>query len=103
MKRVKRRYLALQLEMDDVPSDKELMDTFWGAVARLYGEVGASLTSMALINFDISRKIAVIRTSLDTLDIVRASIACITNVTGKTASVHILAISGTIKALLKQL
>jgi RNase P/RNase MRP subunit POP5 len=72
-------------------------------VTRLYGEVGASLTSMALINFDVSCKVAIIRTSLETLDITRASIACITNVTDKAASVHILAISGTIKALLKQL
>lgn len=102
MKRVKRRYLALQLEMDGVPSEKELMDAVWGSVARLYGEVGASLTSLALINFDVSCKIAVIRTSLETLEAVRSSLACITNVTGKDASVYVLAVSGTIKALLKQ-
>ncbi|MDR0460586.1 MAG: hypothetical protein LBH62_04005 [Nitrososphaerota archaeon] len=102
MKRVKRRYLALQLEMDSVPSEKELMDAIWGSVTRLYGEVGASLTSMALINFDVSCKIVVVRTSLETLDAVRASLTCITNVTGKVASVHVLAVSGTIKALLKR-
>lgn len=102
MKRVKRRYLALHLEMDGVPSEKELMDALWGAVVKLYGEVGASLTSMALINFDASCKIAVIRTSLETLEIVRASLACITNMTGMVVSVHVLAVSGTIKALLKQ-
>jgi len=102
VKRVKRRYLALQLEMDSVPSEKELMDAIWGSVTRLYGEVGASLTSMALINFDVSCKIVVVRTSLETLGAVRASLACITNVTGKVASVHVLAVSGTIKALFKR-
>ncbi|MCL2691055.1 MAG: Rpp14/Pop5 family protein [Candidatus Bathyarchaeota archaeon] len=101
MKRVKRRYLALQVEMEGVPSEKELMDAIWGSVTRLYGEVGASLTSMALINFDVSCKIVVVRTSLETLDFVRASLACIIRVAGMPASVHVLAVSGTIKALLK--
>jgi ribonuclease P/MRP protein subunit POP5 len=103
MKRVKRRYLALQLEMEGVPGEKELMDALWGSVARLYGEVGASLTSMALTRFDVSRNVAVVRTSLETLDIVRASFACITSVAGKEASVHVLAVSGTIKALFEKL
>ena len=102
MKRVKRRYLALHLEMTDVPSEKELMDAIWSSVTRLYGEVGASLTSMALINFDASCKVAVIRTSLEALDSVRTSLACINSIAGKMCSVHVLAISGTIKALSKK-
>ncbi|MCL2134371.1 MAG: Rpp14/Pop5 family protein [Candidatus Bathyarchaeota archaeon] len=103
MKRVKRRYLALQLEMDGVPSEKELLDVFWGSVVRFYGEVGASLTSMALISFDVSCKIVVVRVSLEALDSFRSSLACITNVAGKSASVHVLAVSGTIKALFAKL
>ena len=99
MKRVKRRYLALQLEMEGIPSEKELLDAVWGSVAQLYGEVGASLTSLALITLDVERKVAVIRTSLATLDNVRASLACITSVAGRAAAVHVLAVSGTIKAL----
>jgi ribonuclease P/MRP protein subunit POP5 len=102
LKRVKRRYLAVQLEIDGVPSEKELMDAVWGSVVRFYGEVGASLTRMALINFDTSCKIAVVRTTLEMLDPVRASLVCITNVAGKVASVHVLAVSGTIKALFKK-
>jgi RNase P/RNase MRP subunit POP5 len=100
---VKRRYLALQLELDDVFSEKDFMDAVWGSVTRFYGETGASLTSMALIDFDASRKIVVIRTSLETLDCVRASLACITCVAGKEAAVHVLAVSGTIKALFEKL
>jgi RNase P/RNase MRP subunit POP5 len=102
VKRVKRRYLALQLEMDGVPCEKELMDALWGSVARLYGEVGASLTSMALISLDVERKVAVVRTSLETLCAVRASLACVTSVAGKDAAVHVLAVSGTIKALFEK-
>jgi len=99
LKRVKRRYLALQLDSDGVPSRKEVMDALWGAVAKLYGEHGSSLTSLALIDYDAERKTAVVRTSLATVDLVRASLATITSVAGVDAAVHVLAVSGTIKAL----
>lgn len=99
MKRVKRRYLALKLESEGIPSDREFMDAVWGSVTKLYGEVGASLTGLALINFDGKRKIFVVRTSLASLPMVRASLAAVTGVAGKVASMHVLAVSGTLKAL----
>ena len=99
MKRVKRRYLAVQLECESLPSEREFMDTVWAAVTKLYGEVGASLTGLALISFDGERKIFVIRSSLVSLPVVRASLATVTGVSGKVASMHVLAVSGTLKAL----
>jgi ribonuclease P/MRP protein subunit POP5 len=99
LKRVKRRYLAVQLECESLPSEREFMDTVWAAVTKLYGEVGASLTGLALINFDGARKIFVIRSSLLSLSVVRASLASVTGVSGKAASMHVLAVSGTLKAL----
>ena len=102
MKRVKRRYLALQIESDGTPSRKEFLDAVWNVVARLYGEYGASQTGLALIDYNVEKKTAVIRTSLTTLDLVRASLATITSVAGGEAAVHVLAVSGTIKALYKK-
>ena len=99
MKRVKRRYLALQLECEGLPTEREFMDAVWGAVTKLYGEVGASLTGLALINFDGERKIFVVRTSLASLPSVRTSLAAVTAVAGKGAAMHVLAVSGTLKAL----
>lgn len=99
MKRIKRRYLALRLESEATPSERELMDAIWAAITKLYGEVGASQTSLALINLDVERKLFVIRTSLATLPFVRASLATITSVGGKEAVVHVLGVSGTLKAL----
>ena len=95
MKRIKRRYLALQLDSDGLPSRKQFMEAVWGAVTKLYGEHGASLTSLALIEYDLERKTAVLRTSLATLDLVNS-------VAGSEATVHVMAISGTIKALHKK-
>ena len=102
MKRVKRRYLTLQLDSDGLPTGKEFIDAVWSAVTKLYGEHGASLTSLSLIDYDMEKKTAVIRTSLATLNMTRASIAAITSVAGKEAAVHVIAVSGTIKALKKK-
>ena len=99
MKHVKRRYLALQLDCDCLPTEREFIDAVWAAVTKLYGEVGASLTGLALINYDGERKIFVVRGSLASLPMLRASLATVTVVAGKAASVHVLAISGTLRAL----
>ncbi len=82
-----------------MPGEREFIDAVWGSVTRLYGEVGASMTGLALIGFDVERKIAVVRVSLVTLPMARASLAAITSLVGREASVHVLAVSGTIKAL----
>jgi ribonuclease P/MRP protein subunit POP5 len=99
LKRVKRRYIAVHLECDDLPSEREFMDAVWASVTKLYGEVGASLTGLSLINFDGERKIFVIRSSLVSLSMVRASLATVTTVTGKVASLNVLSVSGMLKAL----
>ena len=103
MKRLKRRYLALQLDMPEVPSEKEFMDAIWGALTQIYGEYGASLANLALINLDEEQKLAVVRVNLTVVNNFRAAIATITSIAGKDAAVHVLAVSGTIKALSKQL
>ena len=99
MKRIKRRYLAMQLECEGTPTERELLDAVWASVTRLYGEVGASLTGLALIDFDVEHKIAVVRCSLASLPSVRASLAALTHVADREATMHVLAVSGTIKAL----
>jgi len=99
LKRVKRRYLFLQLECDSVPAEREFVDAVWASVTKLYGEVGASLTGLALINFDAERKVAVLRVTLATLSMMRASLAAITSIAGKEAAVNVVGVSGTLKAL----
>ncbi len=99
MKRTKRRYLALQIDSDRMPTEKEFMDAVWSAIVKFYGEYGASLTGLALIDFNMEKKTAVIRTSLATLEMVRTSLASITFLANWELAVHVVRVSGTIKAL----
>jgi RNase P/RNase MRP subunit POP5 len=91
--------LALRLDVECVPGEREFLDAVWAAVTRLFGEYGASLTSLALISYDAERKFAVIRANLVALDNVRAALATVASLGGKAAAVHVVAVSGTIKAL----
>jgi RNase P/RNase MRP subunit POP5 len=99
VKRTKRRYLAVQVECEGIPSERDLMDAIWGSLTRLYGEAGASLANLALISFDVERKLAVIRVGLVVLPQFRASLAAVTSIAGVPAALHVLSVSGTIKAL----
>ena len=99
MKRVKRRYLALRVECEALPAEREFIDAIWATVTQLYGEVGASQTGLSVIDVDVERKVAVIRVSLSALNLVRASLAAITSIAGKEASVQVASVSGTLKAL----
>jgi ribonuclease P/MRP protein subunit POP5 len=99
LKRSKRRYLALKLECDFLPSEREFMDAIWASVTCLFGEVGASLSGLRLIDVDVQRKIFVVRVLLAYLSPFRASVAAVTKVAGKDASINVLAVSGTLKAL----
>jgi RNase P/RNase MRP subunit POP5 len=100
MKRQKRRYLALRLDVDFAPCEKDFLDAVWGSVTRLFGEVGASLAGLALIRYDVDAKEAVLRVNLMAVDSIRAALTAITTLGGKAAAVHVVAVSGTIRALL---
>jgi RNase P/RNase MRP subunit POP5 len=99
LKRLKRRYLALKFDSDFTPSDREVIDTFWNAVTKLYGEVGASMANLVLIDYDAEQKRAILRCNLSTISEVRTALATVIRINDKAAAVHVLAVSGTIKAL----
>lgn len=99
LKRVKRRYLALDVDSTETFDSKKLMDTFWAAITKLYGEYGASRSGLTFIDYNSERRFIIIRVANAAIDMVRASLASITKIDNKPVAVHILAISGTIKAL----
>lgn len=99
LKRVKRRYLALKIVSVEACDSKELMDVIWGAVVKLYGEYGASRTGLALIDYNMEERFAVLRAANAAIDMVRAALASITRIRDRSVAIHVLMVSGTIKAL----
>jgi RNase P/RNase MRP subunit POP5 len=99
LKRVKRRYLALQLEFDGSLNESEFMSTLWTSIVKLFGEYGASLTNLSLIDYREDLRIAIIRVNLVALDIIRASVASVTSLANKPIVLNVVVASGTLKGL----
>lgn len=99
LKKTKRRYLAVNIEFEGNLEPKQLMDTVWNAITKLYGEYGASQSGLTMIEFEASKKFAVLRVTNAATSIVRAALTSITKIAEKPAAVHVLVTSGTLKAL----
>lgn len=103
MKNVRRRYIAIEIDSNEAFDSREFMDAVWSAVSKLYGEYGASHCGLTLINYDLEKQVAVIRTVHTSLNMIRAALASITKINDKLVAMHVLSVSGTIKALCKKI
>lgn len=101
LKRIKRRYLALEVDSAETFEPKDFMNAVWSAVTQLYGEHGASQTGLSLIHYEPERKFALVRVACMASDMVRAALATMTRIGDKPVTVHVIAVSGTIKAVYK--
>lgn len=99
MKTVRRRYLAVRIDSIQKIEERELKNALWNIIARLFGEYGASRTGFVLINYDAAKNYAVIRCSNTALNLLKASLASITEIHGEPIAVHLLGVSGTLKSL----
>ena len=101
-KRVRRRYLALKVVSKQPVDRRDVTDAVWNAVFRLFGEYGASQANLSLVEFNPQKNVAVVRCSHAALEMVRASIASITEINDKPAVIHVVGVSGTLRALRKK-
>jgi len=79
-----------------------LLDAVWNAITQLFGEYGASQAELAFIHDHKQKNYFILRCSRRALPMVRASIASITEIGEKPATIHVLRVSGTLKALRKK-
>jgi RNase P/RNase MRP subunit POP5 len=101
IRQVRPRYLAIQIDTDASFEEDDVKDVVWNTVFQLFGEYGASKAGLFLINYDKQKKQAVLRCSHKALPIVHSSVVSITKIKGKPTALHVLKISGTLKALAK--
>ena len=102
MKVVKRRYLAVSIDSHETFNSHEFMNAVWSTVSKLFGEYGASQTGISLIDYDETKKLVIVRTWHNTLEMIRTALASVTQIGNKQVALHVLAVSGTIKALRKK-
>jgi len=102
LKSVRRRYLALEIDSDGLFDSREFLDAVWGAVLKLYGEYGASHAGLALIDYDMEKRFAILRTVHTAVDMVRTALASMTRIGNKPVAIHVLTVSGTIRSLYKK-
>ncbi len=102
IKREKRRYLALTVVGEQSPSEEAVLDAVQASIHRLFGEYGASKANLRLIKKRPEKEQIVVCCSHKALEQVRAAIALTTVIDGKVGAVHVLGVSGTLKALSKK-
>jgi ribonuclease P/MRP protein subunit POP5 len=98
----RRRYLALRVESEQPFSGSTVMDAVVASVQKLFGEYGGSQANVKLIKHIPQKSQLIIRCSHSSLEKVRAAAALITEIDQKPATIHVINVSGTLKALSKK-
>lgn len=94
--------MALQVETGQPFDENSVLDAINASVLRLFGEVGASKANIRLIKCFAEQNRLFIRCSHVMLEKVRAAIAATVEINKTEAAVHVLEVSGTLKALAKK-
>jgi len=102
-RRMRKRYLAFKIVSEQPVNKRDVADAVWNAVLQLFGEYGASQTNLALIEYDQEKSWGIIRCSHRAVEMVRASIASVTEINEKPVAIHVLRVSGTLKALKRKI
>jgi len=102
IKREKRRYLGLKVVSEQSFAEQVIMGAIQDSVLRLFGEYGASQANVKQIMYLPEKGQLVIRCSHKMLEKVRAAITLTVTINGKIASIHVIGVSGTLKALSKK-
>jgi len=101
-RRVRRRYLALKILSEQPVNGRDVMDAVWKAVVQLFGEYGASQVGLSLVECNLQKNYVIVCCSHTAVEVVRASVASITEMNEKTVAIHVLGVSGTLKVLRKK-
>lgn len=96
-----RRYIGFWMAGSGSFTKKEVADAVLKGVLNLYGIEGLSLIDPELIDYSESQK-GILRCNTSHLKEMRAALALITNIGGKSTAILLEKVSGTIKSLRKK-
>ena len=102
----RRRYIAVKIKFEKSGkrlSSGILWKVVFNSLLRLYGEYGASHAELNLIEYDCDRDYVIFRCNHKSLEAVRNSISTITEINGLNVALHVIYVSGTLRALKRKL
>ncbi|MEM2960350.1 MAG: Rpp14/Pop5 family protein [Candidatus Bathyarchaeia archaeon] len=103
LEKARRRYILVKINGDKPVQEKDFQSTLWSSIIRLFGEYGASLTNISLIDYNINKRYVIVCCSHRELPMVRAALATITRIGEEEATAHVLLVSGTLRALRRRM
>lgn len=93
------RYILFKWRDNIILDHRILSQVFSSAITRLYGEVGASRTSLRIMDMSADDNFAIVRCSHKTVDMVRAAASIIKELNERPFVLYSVGTSGTIKSL----
>ncbi|NVM54181.1 MAG: hypothetical protein HWN66_10815 [Candidatus Helarchaeota archaeon] len=97
----RQRYILFKIISEGIIEEKALIRAVWRHLLQLYGDFGTSQTGLWLTEYE-NNSYGIIRTNVQALPMVRATLAIIRQIEGKNCLFVVQGVSGTIKSLKKK-
>lgn len=95
--RERNRYIAFELVCDSQISRGEVVKAVWNALLQFLGELGASKTSLWVMDWDEQRKRGILKVNHCSVDEVRAALTLMKELNGNPLVFRTLGVSGSVK------
>jgi ribonuclease P/MRP protein subunit POP5 len=95
--RDRNRYLVIEVASEGHPDRKSVVDAVWASLLKLYGEVGASRTSLWVMDWDDKSNRGVLKANHKSVETIRSAATMIREINGKRATVSTIVTCGTLK------
>jgi RNase P/RNase MRP subunit POP5 len=93
------RYLLLRVLSEQNVSENDLKSALSETIKEFFGIIGLSQISLKIIRYEPSKGRAIVRCRAHSTEMLRSSITLLNQISGKSASILTISVSGTIKSL----
>ena len=92
--REKKRYLVFEVLSNTKVEAQTAAKTLWNAVLGFVGELGAAKMGLIVLNDQYSKQKGIVKVAHNMVDELKASLALITSIEGRPATVRSITVSG---------
>jgi len=95
--RERNRYLVIEIQSEGKIDRKTAVDAVWASLLKLYGEVGASKTSLWVMDWNEKNNRGILKVNHKSVETLRSAATMIREVNGKKTTVSTIKTCGTLK------